>query len=154
MDSLKINVKKNYFILIKILSRYSGSLNNSWLQYTLFIRTLRFELHCWFLFLDGFEHQNVLFSLNQACVFLIIYSFACSYYILRYPTIIEIISMNCGQYIHYKKKTPQKAQSSEKPHRRPHRRTNQPPPQNTTNQNPPRKPQKPHNLKLTPAYGG
>ena len=69
-----------------------------------FIRTLRFELHCWFLFFDAFEHQNVLdFSLIQACMFLIIYGFTCSYCIRRFTTIMENvrISMNCSQYIHF-----------------------------------------------------
>ena len=73
------------------------------LIHTIFIRTLRFELHCWFVYFDGFEHQNVLnFSLIQAlCMFLVIYGFVCSYCIRRYTTIMENvgISMNCSQYI-------------------------------------------------------
>ena len=52
----------------------------------------------------GFQHQNVLiFSLIQACMFLIIYEFACFYWIRLYTTIMDNvgISMNCSQYIHY-----------------------------------------------------
>ena len=76
----------------------------SWNTPNFFMRTLRFELHCWFLFSDGFEHQNVrIFSLIQACMFLIIYGFACFYWIRIYTTIMENvgISMSCSQYIYY-----------------------------------------------------
>ena len=69
-----------------------------------FIRTLRFELHCWFLSFDWFEHQNVLiFSHIEACMFLIIYGFACSYCIHRFTTFIENvrISINCSQYFYF-----------------------------------------------------
>jgi len=76
----------------------------AFLIHTFFIRTLRFELQCWFLFFDGFEHQNALnSSLTQACMFLIIYGFACSYCICRYMNNLENvgINMNCSQYINF-----------------------------------------------------